>query len=381
MTVIQSKLPNTETSIFTVMSKMAHDFGAINLSQGFPDFEVSKTLIEGIHQQMLSGKNQYAPMPGVPLLQERIAQKIDHTYGFKVNPSDCVTIAGGATEANYCAITALIHPGDEVVIFEPAYDSYEPVVLLNKGIPQRIKLRYPDFSIPWDEVHDVVGSKTRMIIINTPHNPTGAVLSENDLNRLSDIVEKFGTYILSDEVYEHIIYDGKPHESILKYPALMERSIAVFSFGKTFHATGWKIGYAIASPEITDDIRRIHQFLNFSVNTPIQWALADFLSDSQNYEEVAPFYQKKRDLFQELTKSSRFEPIASYGTYFQLMTYHEISNKGDYEMAELLTKENGVASIPISAFYHDQHDNHVLRFCFAKTDETLEKAAEILCKI
>lgn len=360
---------------------MAHDHGAINLSQGFPDFEVSKTLIEGIHDQMLSGRNQYAPMPGVPLLQERIAQKIDRLYGYKVDPSQSVTIAGGATEANYCAITAFVHPGDEVIIFEPAYDSYEPVVLLNQGVPKRIKLKFPDFSIPWDEVHQVVSEKTRMIVINTPHNPTGSVLSTNDLEQLSAIVDKYGTYILSDEVYEHIIYDDKPHESILKYPNLREHSIAVFSFGKTFHATGWKVGYAVASPQITEELRKVHQFLNFSVNTPIQWALADYLMTPENYEEVAPFYQKKRDLFQELISTSKFEIIPSYGTYFQLVTYKEISDKGDYEMAEFLTKEHGIASIPVSVFYHDLHDDHVLRFCFAKTDETLEKAAEILCKI
>ncbi len=378
---MHSKLPNTPTSIFTVMSKMAHDYGAINLSQGFPDFEVSKTLIAGIHQQMLAGKNQYAPMPGVPLLQERIAQKINHTYGLKLNPSESVTIAGGATEANYCVITALIHPGDEVVIFEPAYDSYVPVVLLNGGIPNRIKLQFPDFSIPWDQVHDRVSSKTKMIVINTPHNPTGAVLSESDLNELSGIVEKFGTYVLSDEVYEHIIFDDRFHESILKYPALMERSIAVFSFGKTFHATGWKVGYSVASPEITQEIRGIHEFLNFSVNTPIQWALADYLSEPMHYEQVAPFYQKKRDLLLELTKSSKFQPMPSHGTYFQLMTYKEISDKGDYEMAEFLAKEHGIASIPVSVFYNDLHDDHVLRFCFAKTEDTLKKAADILCKI
>ncbi len=378
---MQSKLPNTQTSIFTIMSKMALDYGAINLSQGFPDFEVSKTLINGIHEQMLSGNNQYAPMPGVPLLQERIAAKINRLYGYSIDPAKEVTITGGATEANYSAITALVHPGDEVIIFEPAYDSYEPVVLLNQGVPKRIKLKFPEFSIPWDEVHDLMSDKTRMIIINTPHNPTGAVLSSDDLDQLSTIVDKYGTYILSDEVYEHIIFDNKRHESILKYASLRERLIAVFSFGKTFHATGWKVGYAVASSIITAEIRKVHQFLNFSVNTPIQWALADYLMDPQNYEEVAPFYQKKRDLFLQLTSSSKFETIPSYGTYFQLMTYKQISDRGDYEMAEFLTKEHGIASIPVSVFYHDLHDDHVLRFCFAKTDETLEKAAEILCKI
>ena len=378
---MQSKLPNTETSIFTVMSKMALDHNAINLSQGFPDFEVSKELIDGIYREMQAGRNQYAPMPGVPLLQERIAGKIKHTYDLELDPSQCVTVAGGATEANYCAITALVHPGDEVVIFEPAYDSYEPVVYLNGGIPKRIKLRFPDFSVPWDEVRETVSSRTKLIIINTPHNPTGAVLAADDMRQLSDIVLQYDTYVLSDEVYEHIIFDGKEHQSILKYPELRERAIAVFSFGKTFHATGWKVGYAISSPEITREIRQVHQFLNFSVNTPIQWALADYLSTPAHYEEVAPFYQKKRDLFLELTKSSRFRPVPSYGTYFQLMTYEEISDRGDYETAEMFTKTHGIASIPISVFYHDRHDDHVLRFCFAKNDQTLEKAAEVLCKI
>ena len=379
--MIESKLPATETTIFTVMSRMAQEYGAINLSQGFPDFEVSRMLIDNIHEQMIAGNNQYAPMPGLPLLQERIAEKVVRTYGFPVDPSSMVTITGGATEANYSTITGLVHPGDEVIIFEPAYDSYEPVVLLNQGIPVRIKLQYPEFSIPWESVREAMSPKTRMIIINTPHNPTGSILGEEDLRALESICEEYDVYVLSDEVYEHIIFDSERHQSILNYPSIMERGIAVFSFGKTFHATGWKIGYSIAKPEITQEIRQVHQFLNFSVNTPIQWALAGYLSEPEHYMEVAPFYQAKRDLFLELTQSSRFQPIPSHGTYFQLMTYGEISDKGDYEMAEYLTKEKGIASIPISVFYHDKHDDNVLRFCFAKTDETLEKAAEILCRI
>lgn len=379
--MMQSKLPEVQTTIFTVMSQMAQEFGAINLSQGFPDFEVSKTLIDGIYREMLAGKNQYAPMPGLPILQDRIAEKISSIYGIEINGAEMITIAGGATEANYSAITALVHPGDEVIIFEPAYDSYAPVVKLNQGVTIPIKLNFPDFSIPWDEVWDSINSRTKLIVINTPHNPTGSILKRSDLRELVKICEKHDVFILSDEVYEHIIFDNEHHESLLKYPELMERGIAVFSFGKTFHATGWKVGYAVANPMLTKEIRQVHQFLNFSVNTPIQWALADYLKDSMNYLEVSPFYQKKRDLFLSLTKDSRFEPIPSRGTYFQLMTYNDISDRGDVDMAEYLTKQKGIASIPISVFYHDQHDDHVLRFCFAKTDETLERAAEILCKI
>lgn len=379
--MLQSKLPNIGTTIFTVMSQMAHKYGAINLSQGFPDFEVSPELIEGVGHHMKIGHNQYAPMPGLPQLREQIANKLSLSYGHQIDEQSEVTVTGGATEALYSVITALVQSGDEVIVFEPAYDSYEPVIQLNQGKVVRIKLQFPEFTIPWHEVNDLVSNKTKLIIINTPHNPTGSVLSSGDLDELQKIVQKWGLYVLSDEVYEHIIFDQTEHQSVLRYDGLKEHAVAVYSFGKTFHATGWKIGYAIAPSDITKEIRRVHQFLNFSVNTPMQWALSDYLKDPDNYQSVAPFYQAKRDTFLSLIKESRFKPIPCKGTYFQSLIFEDISTLGDVEMAEKMTSEHGVASIPISVFYHDNRDDKVLRFCFAKKDETLEKAAEILCKI
>ncbi|MDA0195181.1 MAG: methionine aminotransferase [Bacteroidetes bacterium] len=375
------KLPNTGTSIFTIMSKMALDYNAINLSQGFPDFEVSPEVISLINKHMMGGRNQYAPMPGVPVLLERIASKVNGIHGCKYDGLSEVTVTAGATESIYSAITMLVHPGDEVIIFEPAYDSYEPNVLINGGVPVRIKLRLPDFSIPWDEVRQKITNKTRLIVINSPHNPTGSALSKEDMLELSSIVTNSEIYVLSDEVYEHIIFDGLVHESILKYPEIMEKGICVSSFGKTFHATGWKIGYSVAPRHLTEEIRKIHQFVTFSVNTPIQWAFAEFLENPENYKHVPAMFQNKRDLFLEHTKNSRFKPFPSYGTYFQLMSYEGMYDLGDYELAQKLTKESGLASIPMSFFYKDRQDDHILRFCFAKSDETLEKGAEICCKL
>ena len=376
-----SKLPNTGTSIFTVMSKMALDYKAINLSQGFPDFEVSPEVISLINKHMMDGRNQYAPMPGVPALLERIASKVNGIHGCNYDGLSEVTITAGATESIYSAITMLVHPGDEVIIFEPAYDSYEPNVLINGGVPVRIKLRLPDFSIPWEEVKQKITNKTRLIMINSPHNPTGSVLNKQDMMQLSSIVENSEIYVLSDEVYEHIIFDDLPHESILKYPEIMNKGIAVSSFGKTFHATGWKVGYSVAPRHLTEEIRKIHQFVAFSVNTPIQWAFAEFLENPKNYLQVPAIFQKKRDLFLSHTKNSRFKPFPSSGTYFQLMSYEGMFDMGDYELAQKLTKESGLASIPISVFYNNRQDDHILRFCFAKSDETLEKGAEICCQL
>jgi len=375
---VQSRLPDVGTSIFTVMSKMALDYGAINLSQGFPDFMIDEKIISLVYKYMLEGHNQYAPMPGTPALRKSIAEVILKTYGRTVDPDTQITITSGATESTYSVIAALISPGDEVIIFDPSYDSYNPAVRLNGGVPIHINLNPEDFSIDWQTVRSKIGPRTRMIIINTPHNPSGAVLREPDLNELEKIVLEYDLLVLSDEVYERLIYDGLTHQSILRYPALAEQSLAVFSFGKTFHATGWKVGYVVASPTLTKEILRAHQFVVFSVNTPIQLALAEYLQTPQHYLELGSFYQKKRDFFLEQMRGSSFEPLPSYGSYFQLMSYKSISNKGDVDMAEDLLKKSKVASIPVSVFYRDGTDNRLLRFCFAKKEETLEKACAIL---
>ena len=378
---INSKLPHTGTTIFTVMSKMASDHQAINLSQGFPDFKVSSDLISLVNRYMQMGMNQYAPMEGEPELRKQLGQKINRLYNCEVDPDTQITITAGATEAVFSAVSAIVNPGDEVIIFEPAYDCYVPAVHLNQGVPVPIPLELPDFEINWDLVKQKISAKTKLIIINSPNNPSGAVFSANDLRQLADLVRNTDILILSDEVYEHIIFDGESHQSILLHQELMERSMAVYSFGKVFHATGWKVGYCIAPDWLTKEIRKVHQFITFSVNTPTQFALAQYLKDHNNYEELAIFYQKKRDLFLDLMKGSRFVPLKSAGTYFQLFSYRDISDKPDLEMAEHLTKKVGVASIPISVFYSNGQDDHILRFCFAKSDDTLKSAAEILCKV
>jgi len=375
---VQSRLPDVGTSIFTVMSKMALDYGAINLSQGFPDFMIDEKIIGLVHKYMLEGHNQYAPMPGTPALRKSIAEVILKTYSRTVDPDTQITITSGATESTYSVIAALISPGDEVLIFDPSYDSYNPAVRLNGGVPVHINLNPEDFSVDWQTVRSKINKRTRMIIINTPHNPSGAVLREPDLKELEKIALEHDLLVLSDEVYERLIYDGLTHQSILRYPGLAEQSLAVFSFGKTFHATGWKVGYVVASPTLTKEILRAHQFVVFSVNTPIQLALAEYLQTPKHYLELGDFYQKKRDFFLEQMKGSSFEPLPSYGSYFQLMSYKSISNKSDVEMAEDLLKKSKVASIPVSVFYRDGTDNRLLRFCFAKKEETLEKACAIL---
>jgi methionine aminotransferase len=375
---VQSRLPDVGTSIFTVMSKMALDYGAINLSQGFPDFMIDEKIISLVHKYMLEGHNQYAPMPGTPALRNSIAEVILKTYGRQVDPDTQITITSGATESTYSVIAALIAPGDEVIIFDPSYDSYNPAVRLNGGVPIHINLNPGDFSIDWPTVRSKINKRTRMIIINTPHNPSGAVLHEHDLEELEKIALEHGLLVLSDEVYERLIYDGLTHQSILRYPGLAEQSLAVFSFGKTFHATGWKVGYVVASPTLTKEILKAHQFVVFSVNTPVQLALAEYLQTPKHYLELGNFYQKKRDFFLDQMKGSSFEPLPSYGSYFQLMSYKQISNKPDVEMANDLLKKSKVASIPVSVFYKDGTDNRLLRFCFAKKEQTLERACTIL---
>ncbi|MDN5201849.1 methionine aminotransferase [Fulvivirgaceae bacterium BMA10] len=363
------------------MSKMAADHNAINLSQGFPNFDIDQGLIELVANYMKKGYNQYAPMQGLPVLRQNISRKIKSLYDKDIDPDSEITISDGATEALFSTISAIIEKDDEVIVFEPAYDSYVPAITLNGGIPVYVSLKVPDFSIDWDEVKAKISDKTKLIIINTPNNPTGAILSKEDMQILSDIVDGTDILIISDEVYEHIVFDGYKHESILKYDTLKERGVAIFSFGKTFHATGWKMGYSVAPDWLTAEIRKVHQYVTFSVNTPVQWAIADYLEDATHYLGLGPFYQKKRDLFLKLTNDSRLDPIVSRGTYFQLFSYKGISLEADMEIAERITKDYGVASIPISVFYHNRTDHKYLRFCFAKKDETLERAADILCRI
>lgn len=378
MIAIKSRLPEVGTSIFSVMSKMALQHNAINLSQGFPDFSVSETLIDLIYQHMRAGHNQYAPMPGVPALRKIIAEVIHQTYQRPTDFETEITVTAGGTEAIFATIAALVSAGDEVIIFDPSYDCYDPAIRLNGGVPLHINLRAPDFAIDWQEVRDKITSRTRMIMVNTPHNPSGAVLSEWDMQELQDIAIKNQLLVLSDEVYERIIFDNKKHESILKYPALAKQSIAVFSFGKTFHATGWKVGYTVASPEITTEIRKAHQFITFSVNTPTQLALAAYMTNPDHYLALGKFYQQKRDFFLEQIKGSSFRPLPCYGSYFQLLSYEGISDLSETEMAVWMTKEKKLAPIPVSVFYKDGTDQKLLRFCFAKGEGTLRKAGEIL---
>lgn len=378
---IQSRLPDISTSIFAIMSKMAADHGAINLSQGFPDFQVDPVVVDLIHKQMRAGHNQYAPMPGVPALRHVIAEVILKTYNYLVNPETEITISAGATEALYAAIAAFVHPGDEVIVFDPAYDSYNPAIRLNGGVPVHINLRYPNFSIDWEEVRARITSRTRVIMVNTPQNPSGAVLTGQDLKQLEDLAEEHDLIVLSDEVYERIIFDGIRHESVLNYPNLASRSVAVFSFGKTFHATGWKVGYAIAPEMLTREIRKTHQFITFSVNTPVQLALAEYMQTPAHYENLGSFFQQKRDYFLNGIKGSSFEPMPCHGSYFQSLSYKNISSLPDRQMAEELTIRHKVASIPVSVFYNDKTDNMLLRFCFAKSEQTLDRAMEILRRI
>ncbi len=379
--IIKSKLPRTGTSIFAVMSQLANEHKAINLSQGFPDFDVSPKLIELISHYMKKGYNQYAPMTGVPLLRERISEKIEKTYKIKYDPDKEINITAGATQGIYAAIACMVRDDDEVIIFEPAYDSYAPAVQLCGGIVKYARMEAPDYNINWPEVARMVTHRTRMIIINSPHNPTGSILREKDLLALQHLTKKTDIVVLSDEVYEHLIYDGEPHESVCKYPGLVERSFVIGSFGKTFHATGWKMGYVLAPENLMKEFRKSHQFIVFTCNTPVQHAIADYLGDEKNYLDLHSFYQKKRDYFVDGISSSRFKIIPCHGTYFQLVDYSSISDESEMDFATRLITEYGIGSIPVSPFYHQRDENSVLRLCFAKKEETLDKAANILCKI
>ena len=378
---INSKLPNIGTNIFTVMGKLASQHNAINLSQGFPDFSCNEELIGLVNKYMTSGYNQYAPMEGLMSLRKVLAEKTEEIYSVKYDPETEITITSGATQAIYTAISAIIRENDEVIVFEPAYDCYQPAIEMNGGKTIYLSLKAPSYAIDWEEVKKMINRKTKMIIINTPHNPTGSVMSAKDMSKLEKLTLGTDIVIISDEVYEHIIFDGFEHQSVARFSKLAERSIIVSSFGKTFHTTGWKMGYCVAPKNLMAEFRRVHQFLVFSCNTPIQHALAEFLTKKENYLGLGSFYQKKRDHFVKLIKNSKFEFEPSSGTYFQLLRYKGITKEKDTDYAIKLIKECGIASIPISVFYHEGVDNKVLRFCFAKKEETLEKAAEILNKI
>jgi len=378
---VKSKLQKQETSIFAVMSALAKEHNAINLSQGFPDFAISEKLIDLVHKYMKKGYNQYAPMTGIPELRHGIAAKVKDLYGADYNPESEINITAGATQALHTAIAAIIKDEDEVIVFEPAYDAYVPLIRLHGGIVKFVELKLPDYHIDWQEVRKLINSATRMIIINTPHNPTGSVLKEKDLKELDKLTRDSEIIVLSDEVYEHLIFDGEKHQSVCRYPELTSRAFVVGSFGKTFHATGWKTGFVLAPENLMDEFRKIHQFVVFAANTPIQHAIAEFLTDKTNYEDIGKFYQRKRDFFLSLLKDAKFKPIPSHGTYFQLLDYSEISDEPEIEFAERLTREFKIASIPVSVFYHKANDNKVLRFCFAKEEKTLERAAEVLNRI
>ncbi len=378
---IQSRLPKLGTTIFTVMSKLAQENQAINLSQGFPDFETDPKLIDSFYQSMKAGNNQYAPMQGLISLRETISAKTKKAYNIEYNPETEINITSGGTEAIYSAIAAFVREGDEVLIFTPAYDCYDPAVILSGGKSIFVELQYPDFSINWKEVKKLVNRKTRMIIINTPHNPSGSVLKKSDLKELEKITNNTEIIVLSDEVYEHIIFDKENHQSVCLFPGLAERSILVYSFGKMFHITGWKMGYVLAPANLMVEFRKAHQFIVFSSNTPAQVAFHEYMKDESRYLELSNFYQEKRDYFIKGLKGSRFSFTPAAGTYFQLLNYSKISDEKDTEFAIRLTKENKIASIPVSVFYNREVDNKVLRFCFAKKKETLDKALEILQKV
>ena len=378
---LSSKLPYVGTTIFTVMSKLATDEGALNLSQGFPSFDCSPELTALVDKYMKNGYNQYAPMSGVPALRESLAQKTANVYGVDYHPETEVTITSGATEAIFCAVTAVVYPGDEVIVIEPAYDSYVPAVDLNGGVPVYITLSAPDFEIDWEEIRSKVTNKTKAIMVNTPHNPVGTVFSREDLNALASITRERDIYLISDEVYEHIVFDGEKHHSLMTHPELMEKTFICGSFGKTYHTTGWKIGYCLAPKNLTKEFQRIHQYITFSTVTPMQYALADFLKLPDHYQHLSQFYQNKRDKFNKALEASRFKFSPSSGSFFQIVSYEGVFDEHDYDLAVRLTKEIKVASVPVSVFYKDKKDDHLLRFCFAKDDDILEEAGEILSKL
>lgn len=379
--MLESKLPKVGTTIFTIMSAMAQEHGAINLGQGFPDFSMSPDLVGLVNKAMVEGYNQYVPMQGYLPLRESIAEKIEHQYQLQVHLDTELTITPGGTYALYTAMTTILRPGDEVIVPEPAYDSYIPGIELNGAIPVRVDMSFPNYSIDWEKIRDRVTPRTRMIILNSPHNPTGSVLGEQDIRALRALVAGTEIYIVSDEVYEHLIFDNLVHHSMLRYPDLYGRSFVCFSFGKTYHCTGWKLGYCVAPPELTTEFRKVHQFNSFCCNTPTQVALAEYLRNKEAYMELGAFLQERRDYFHDLMQATRFDALPSYGTYFQCYRYERISDEPDREFCARLTRQYGVAAIPVSAFYQDYKDDRVVRFCFAKKPETLAAAVERLLHI
>jgi methionine aminotransferase len=379
---LRSKLPSGGVSIFAVMTRLANDVGAINLSQGFPDFETSPELIDTVAKYMREGYNQYAPMPGVAALREALASKIERLYGRRYDPVTEITVTTGATEALFVALTAFVHSGDEVLMFQPAYDSYPPAVILSGGTPVYVTLRYPDYRIDWDEVRRKVSSRTRVIVVNSPHNPTGMMWTADDVRELARVLQGTDAVVIADEVYEHIVFDGARHESFARYPEVAERAVIISSFAKTYHTTGWKVGYCAAPPALTSEIQSIHQWVTFAVNHPAQMAYADIVRRNPECADVTAFYQGRRDAFRSLVVGSRFKTMACRGTFFQMLDYSAISDERDTDFALRLTREHGVAAIPISPFLSDgEKAGPVLRFCFAKRDQTLERAAERLCRV
>ena len=378
---IESKLPNVGTTIFTVMSRLAAEHNAINLSQGFPDFDCAPELRALVTKYIGSGLNQYPPMAGVPVLREAVAEKVEALYGMRYDVEDEVTVVPGATYGIYTAMAALVRPGDEVILFEPAYDSYAPGVEVHGGTPVYVQLTYPDYAIPWQAVQQAITPRTRAIIINTPNNPTASVFSAEDLRMLEGMLAGTDIVVVSDEVYEHIVFDGHAHQSIARFPRLAERSFLVSSFGKTYHVTGWKMGYVLAPRELMSEFRKVHQFNAFVTNGPLQYVFAEYMKNRDAYLGLAAFYQKKRDFFLSALDGSRFRPLPSRGTFLQNLCYDRVSDERDTDLAVRLTRERGVASIPISVFYREPPEHKVLRFCFAKSEATLARGAEILRRI
>ena len=378
---MQSKLPNIGTSIFTVMSQLAAKHNAINLGQGFPDFPMSAELIECVNKAMQSGGNQYAHTNGVPLLRERLAEKIKYLYDVNINPETNITITPGGTYSIFCAFSTIIQPGDEVIIFEPAYDSYIPNIVFNGGIVVPIELEFPEYSIPWDKVKAAITPKTKAILVNTPHNPTGRVFTKDDILILQEIVLSNNLYLISDEVYEHLIYDNKQHETVMKYPDLFARTFVCFSFGKTYHCTGWKLGYCIAPENIMKEYRKVHQFNAFGCDTPKQIAIAEYMTNKEAYLSIGAMYQEKRDYLRGLLDNTKFVRLPSSGSYFESYRYDTISDEPDTIFAERLVKDFGIAIVPMSAFYQKATDHKVIRLCFAKVKETLDAAAACLQKV
>ncbi len=379
---MQSKLPDVDTTIFTVMSKMAQDYGAINLSQGFPDFDCPDRLKELVTKYLYDRKNQYPPMAGIPGLREQIAEKLKLLYQHSANPETEITVTSGATEALFDAIQATVCAGDEVIVFDPAYDSYEPAIILAGARAVHVPMTLPEYNIDWDDVAQAITDNTRLIIINTPHNPCGSILAADDLDKLAALIRDRQILVLSDEVYEHMVYDGLTHQSVLGHDELKEKSLAVFSFGKTYHATGWKLAYCVAPQLLTQEFRKVHQFVTFTTSSFVQYAIADFMAECPEHTQQLPkFYAAKRDTFCRLIADSRLKFTPSKGTYFQLVDYSEISDMPDVEFANYLTRERGVAAIPLAPFYQTPPATKILRFCFCKDDATLEQGAAILCKL